>query len=142
MSPSGWGIIPATVRRALSLISCGRYPSLTKYSLLMNTALMVTVANELFSKCGRCIGWLSTPVPAYRTGADYFRPLQDLDLSEQPGVDLMLGLVHESEVEGSRERIEAASEVIPTFQIASAWGLARHTQDEMDAIFGAYNTVL
>ncbi|KAB5563162.1 hypothetical protein GE09DRAFT_1111257 [Coniochaeta sp. 2T2.1] len=107
-----------------------------------DTALMVTVANSLLSKCGRRISWISMPVPAYRTDTEYFRPLQDLDLSGQEGFDLVLGLVHESEVEGSRERIKAASEVVPVFHIASSCGLGRHTEDEMDAIFGAYNAVL
>ncbi|KAB5575664.1 hypothetical protein GE09DRAFT_600026 [Coniochaeta sp. 2T2.1] len=107
-----------------------------------DTALMVTVANSLFSKCGRRIRWISMPVPSYRTDTEYFRPLRDLDLSGQAGFDLVLGLVHESEVEGSRERIKAASEVVPAFQIASTCGLGRHTEDEMDAIFWAYNAVL
>jgi hypothetical protein len=63
-------------------------------------------------------------VPIDRTDGSFYAPLRNLQL----GVDteLYLGLVHAKDgVEGTKKRIAAARQYVPSFGIASECGISR-----------------
>ena len=92
--------------------------------------LMVRVANALAKACGRSIEWVHMPVPRGRSDRPYFAPLKDLTL--QPATRLYLGLVHFTDgIEGTRKRLEAASEVAAGFGIATECGFGRRRPDTL-----------
>ncbi|KAF2250222.1 hypothetical protein BU26DRAFT_518639 [Trematosphaeria pertusa] len=86
--------------------------------------LLVKVANALHKEVGRSITWLHMPVPKGRTDREYYAPLQGL---EWEGEELHLGLVHEGDEEGTRERIEMARSVLGErgFGVATECGMGR-----------------
>jgi len=95
-----------------------------------DTGLMVRVANSLAQACGRSIDWVHMPVPRSRTDRAYFTPLQDLRL--HPATRLYLGLVHFTDgMEGTHRRLEAASEVVAGFGIATECGFGRRRPDTL-----------
>jgi hypothetical protein len=69
-------------------------------------------------------------VPRARSDADYFKPLAGLKLGAQ--TELYLGVIHAADgVEGSRRRIDAASEYVADFGIATECGIARARKSEL-----------
>lgn len=72
----------------------------------------------------RRIDWVHMPVPKQRDDIAYFEALGAVEIPE--GTELYLGLVHETGgAEGTRRRIEAASQVISRFGLATECGLGR-----------------
>lgn len=88
----------------------------------------------------RSIHWVHMPVPKEREDVAYFEPLRDLDLPEE--TELYLGLVHETGgEEATRRRIEAASQVVPRFGVATECGLGRRNLDTLGALLDQHVAV-
>jgi hypothetical protein len=89
-----------------------------------STANMVEVHNRLKATLARPIDYLHMPVPVGRSDDAYFAPLAGLELD--PGTQLFLGLVHDSDgVAGTRKRIAAAEKYARDFGIATECGFGR-----------------
>ena len=74
------------------------------------------------------------PVPKSRTDKEYFEPLRDLS-SSLGDTELVLGLVHFDDLEGTKARIAAAGNVVKAFGIATECGLGRTPPEQLDNIF-------
>lgn len=84
----------------------------------------VELANLIIDVAGRPVTWIHMPVPQNRKDVGYFKPLAGLRRS--PGTELYLGLVHAQDgIEGTVERMRAASEVTKDFGIAAECGISR-----------------
>lgn len=89
-----------------------------------DTALLVRISNIITPMVTRPIDWIHMPVPVDRTDEDYFRPLENLKLDSE--TELYLGLVHVTDgVEGTRQRIAAASKLVSDFGVATECGFGR-----------------
>jgi hypothetical protein len=89
-----------------------------------DTKLMTDLVNTLSRGVSRSIQWIHMPVPRDRNDKEYFQPLSDLRL--KPETRLFLGLVHYTDgLEGTLERIKAATSTISDFGVATECGLGR-----------------
>ena len=89
-----------------------------------DTANMVLIANTLIDRVRRPIDWFHMPVPRDRDDDAYYAPLTDLRLD--PGAELYLGLVHDSDGEaGTRRRMDAADRYFAGYGISAVCGLGR-----------------
>ena len=88
-----------------------------------DTAILVAIANGVFSRLRRSPSWLHLPVPQDRTDATYFAPLAGLKLPA--GCRLYLGLIHHADEAGDRARIDRARDVVADFGIAAECGWGR-----------------
>jgi methionine synthase II (cobalamin-independent) len=79
------------------------------------------------------VDWYHIPVPKDRLDEGYFAPLTTLDTK---GADLILGLVHPYDREGTRTRIETAGKVLGgrRFGVATECGLGRTPPEDLDSI--------
>jgi hypothetical protein len=78
----------------------------------------------------RPVQWIHLPVPRTRNDASYFEALGEIALPET--TELYLGLIHETGgEEGSRGRIEAASQVLQRFGVATECGLGRRSLESL-----------
>lgn len=93
--------------------------------------LLVKVADGILKDVQRPVAFLHMPVPRGRTDAAYYAPLKELRLGS---TELVLGLLHMGDDEGTRDRIEAASQVVKSFGIATECGLGRASGEELDSI--------
>jgi hypothetical protein len=90
----------------------------------------VELANLIVSVAGRPVTWIHMPVPAERKDRAYFEPLTRLNRGAS--TELYLGLVHtEDGVEGTVERMRAASDITRDFGIATECGIARARTPEL-----------
>ncbi|MBK01292.1 MAG: hypothetical protein CL464_02370 [Acidimicrobiaceae bacterium] len=81
-------------------------------------------AGIVFERLDRSVEWIHLPVPRTRDDVEYFQPLADLNVPDT--TELYLGLVHETGGEdGTRRRIDAASQVLTRFGVATECGLGR-----------------
>ena len=95
---------------------------------------------ELLAGVRRRIDWIHLPVPRERDDVPYFEPLGTIDLPDE--TELYLGLVHETGgVEGTRARIEAASQVVARFGVATECGLGRRSRTSIPALFDQHAEV-
>lgn len=98
-----------------------------------DAANLVAVANALFAKAARPVGFLHLPLPIERDDAAYFAPLGELAL--HPETSLFLGLVHhEDGTAGAARRIAAARPALAAagleeFGIATECGFGRGPAD-------------
>jgi hypothetical protein len=94
-----------------------------------DTAAMVDFANRLHKDLGHAVAYIHMPVPKERDDLAYFEPLRNLEIGE---TELFLGLVHKSDgLEGGQRRVNAASEVVDSFGIATECGLTSYTKAEV-----------
>ena len=96
-----------------------------------DTALLVDIGNAVVRGTARPVNWLHMPVPKGRTDAAYYAPLKQLEIGD---TELYLGLLHSDDEEGTRKRIQTASEFISPFGLATECGLGRSSQAELDSI--------
>ena len=90
----------------------------------VDTTLMTHLANKLSQGVSRPIQWIHMPVPRDRNDEAYFLPLSELQF--KPETRLFLGLVHYTDgLEGTLDRINAASATVSEFGIATECGLGR-----------------
>ncbi|KAF1953787.1 hypothetical protein CC80DRAFT_568808, partial [Byssothecium circinans] len=105
-----------------------------------DVGLMVEVGNALHKCVQREIQWLHLPVPKERKDVEYFELLRGLKW-EVP--ELYLGLVHEGDEEGTRERIAAAGKVLGEreFGVATECGMGRISSEDVEDIIKIMKTV-
>lgn len=89
-----------------------------------DAGMMVDIANRLLSGVGREVTWLHIPVPVDRNDAEFFAPLNKLQLRNR--TRLYLGIVHDADgLEGARKRFAAARSIVSDFGIATECGMGR-----------------
>jgi hypothetical protein len=93
---------------------------------------MVLVADALLVRCARHVDWIHMPLPKARTDPAYFAALRDLDLGD---TELILGLVHHGDIDGTRERIATAGGFANEFSVTTECGLGRTPVHELQNIF-------
>jgi len=110
-----------------------------------DTANLVRFANELSAATQgldrpRVLDWIHIPVPIERDDRAYYQPLSGLDLPAE--TEFYLGLVHrEDGVDGARRRIEAASEFLGTFGVATECGFGRAPEGTTVPLFETHRAV-
>ena len=89
-----------------------------------DTGHLVWAMQTIFERIHRPVEWIHLPVPKERDDVAYFKPLGTVELPAE--TELYLGLVHTTGgAEGTRRRIEAASQVVPSFGLATECGMGR-----------------
>lgn len=73
------------------------------------------------------------PVTKDRTDTAYYAPLAQL-VPNLGQTELILGLVHPNDLEGTRERIRVARTVVPFFGVSTECGLGRMLEQEMNSV--------
>lgn len=101
--------------------------------------LLVEVANMLPEITDRKINWIHMPVPKDRADEAYFAPLKDLKL--KGNTEIILGLVHGFDEEGTRKKIEVASHFLDKFSVATECGCGREAKDEWESVLGILGSV-
>lgn len=101
-----------------------------------DTAILVEIGNGLIERLRRRLDFLHLPVPQDRTDAAYFAPLRELYLPED--TTLYLGLIHHDDPSGDQARIAAASEVLPSFGIATECGWGRSDPKRIPDLLAAH----
>jgi hypothetical protein len=76
------------------------------------------------------------PVPQDRTDRKYFQPLEGLRLSAAS--QLIMGLIHHDDETGDRARVEAASDVVGSFGVASECGWERTDPDRVPGLLESH----
>lgn len=95
-----------------------------------NMKLMVELANEMSTAVGRNFDWIHMPVPKDRVDDAYFEPLKDLKLGTD--AELVLGLAHPGDLEGTKKRIEVAGKFAETFAVSTECGMGRMKDGEFE----------
>lgn len=99
----------------------------------VDMAKMVDFANAVEAGARRPLTYLHMPVPQNRNDRAYFAPLQNLALSSG---SIFLGLVHYNDIEGTRQRIATASEILQgaSFGVATECGMGRTPPEQLSSI--------
>lgn len=95
--------------------------------------LMVKVANALSNELGstRTIEWFHMPVFKDRTNSEFYEALKGLHVGD---AKLFLGLVHAHDLDGTKERIEAARKVYGgSFGVGAPFGLGRSSKEDAES---------
>jgi hypothetical protein len=101
---------------------------------------LVRVASTIADEIDRTLQWVHMPVPRDRTDTDYIQPIENLDIPDT--TELYLGLVHYSDgVEGTRRRIQAASEFLDEFGVATECGWGRRDPETIEALASIHTEV-
>ena len=91
-------------------------------------------ARTVLEGLNRPVQWIHLPVPRTRDDVEYFEPLGEILIPDI--TELYLGLVHETGgEEGTRRRIDGASQVVPRFGVATECGLGRRQFETLGALF-------
>ena len=97
-------------------------------------------AGTVFESLDRPVEWIHLPVPRTRDDVEYFQPLADLNVPDT--TELYLGLVHETGgEEGTRRRIDAASQVLTRFGVATECGLGRRPLESLGPLLDQHAAV-
>jgi len=98
--------------------------------------LMVDVALKVMELAKRKLDWVHMPVPKDRVDDAYFEPLARLrPVVEESGTDVVLGLVHAFDEEGTRARMKTGAKFIgENFAIATECGMGRTPVEHLDSI--------
>jgi hypothetical protein len=94
---------------------------------------MADLSNALLERCKRPINYIHMPVPKDRTDVQYFEPLQHL---KPHATELVLGLVHNNDLDGTKLRIQAAGQSVDSFSIATECGMGRTPAEQLENILG------
>ncbi|GAB7363777.1 hypothetical protein MBLNU230_g4345t1 [Neophaeotheca triangularis] len=103
-----------------------------------STAAVVERGLRILNDCPHSVSFFHLPVPLSAEGRldEYFAPLADLvPKLKAHGCELVLGLLHYGDLEGTRRRIEAAGKVAPEFAVASECGYGRTPPEQLEGIF-------
>ncbi len=101
---------------------------------------LVRVANAVAEGVDRSIQWMHMPVPRERTDEAFVRPMGQLELPDN--TELYVGLVHYTDgVEGTRERIQAASRYLDEFGVATECGWGRRAPETLDVLASIHTAV-
>ena len=96
--------------------------------------LPVDLANTLITQVGpmRSVNYVHMPVPKDRKDLDYVLPLQHLQTNS---TQLVLGLVHGFDMEGTTERIETAKRATQSsFGVSTECGMTGKQQDYLESV--------
>ena len=93
----------------------------------------------LQSRSSHTFAYFHCPVPVSAMSflPEYFEPLPELYAALQKAdCELILGLVHYGDLEGTRQRIEAAKEKVPgiRFGVATECGMGRTPAEQLEGI--------
>ena len=106
----------------------------------VDASKLADIANVLAAGVNRPLTWIHLPVPRDRDDVGYFAPLGDLALHDD--TELYLGLVHFTDgVEGAERRIAAASDVVPSFGVATECGMGRRPPEQVPALLDIHAAV-
>jgi len=94
--------------------------------------LLVEIATSLVAAADRNVNFIHMPVPKSRVDEVYFAALQNLNIPST--TELILGLVHYDDLEGTRIRIESAAKTGKRFAIATECGMGRTPFHELESI--------
>ena len=92
---------------------------------------MVNLSNVLFERCKRPIDYIHMPVPIGRTDDQYYEPLEQLGAHD---TELILGLVHYDDIDGTMSRIQTAGKYVKAFSVATECGMGRAQPEELENI--------
>ncbi|WP_213803264.1 hypothetical protein [Granulicella sp. dw_53] len=99
----------------------------------IDLTIAVAFANGLSQTLERRLDYVHMPVPISRFDDSYFRPLAHMKVSSS--TRLVLGLIHFTDgVQGTRQRIEAASRHVREFDIATECGFGRRDPSTVPAL--------
>ena len=97
-------------------------------------------AGTVFESLDRPVEWIHLPVPRTRDDIEYFQTLADINVPDT--TELYLGLVHETDgEEGTRRRIDAASQVLTRFGVATECGLGRRPLESLGPLLDQHAAV-
>lgn len=100
--------------------------------------------NSILPRCRRPPQWLHIAVPlsAMDKLQDFYAPLKSLaPVLERDSIELFLGLVHYQDLEGTRERIAKAGQVVKSFGVATECGLGRTPCEQYEDIMSIVREV-
>jgi hypothetical protein len=101
-------------------------------------------ALALLARTPHRVAYFHCPVPlsAISILSDYLAPLSQLyPALVEHGCELILGLVHYEDLEGTKERIEEARKLAPAFEVATECGMGRTPQDHVADLMAILATV-
>lgn len=104
----------------------------------VSTAVVVERGLRILDECPHPVAWFHLPVPlsAMQSLDEYYAPLAELvPKLQERGCELVLGLVHAGDAEGTRRRVEAAGKVVGEFAVASECGYGRTPVEQLEDIF-------
>jgi hypothetical protein len=106
-----------------------------------DAGMMVDIANRFLSGIQRKVTWVHMPVPVNRDDAEFFAPLEKLQI--KPETRLYLGLVHDADgIEGASKRISAARSTVSDFGIATEVGLGRRQPETIPNLLQLHREIL
>ena len=101
---------------------------------------MVDFANQLTTQLKHPLRWVHMPVPRDRDDDAYFSPLKELKLN--PGTELYLGLVHDTDgAAGTLRRLAVAKKFVTSFGIATECGMGRRPPKTIPALLDLHREV-
>lgn len=92
---------------------------------------MADVGEAILKRIKRTVNWIHLPVPKDRADVAYFEPLRKLVETKQDTTKIYLGLVHEYDLEGTRELIQAAKKIVPWFGVSTECGMGRRDEEAL-----------
>ncbi|MDG2034545.1 MAG: hypothetical protein P8J29_11445 [Rhodospirillales bacterium] len=123
--------VPQTVELGLHL--CYGDPGHKHIIEPSDLSVCVEFSNGFTVGTKRSIEWIHMPVPRDRNDKGYFEALSKLKLA--PETELILGLVHHTGgIEGTRQRIETATQYIKDFAISTECGLGRREPSTLNEL--------
>ena len=78
------------------------------------------------------------PVPKDRVDRGYFEPLHQLQIGQ---TELILGLVHYNDLEGTKTRINTAGEFVRSFGVSTECGMGRTPPEQLENILSIHAAV-
>ncbi|USW53450.1 hypothetical protein Slin15195_G067690 [Septoria linicola] len=87
----------------------------------------------------RRLKWVHMPVPKWVEEEDFFGALGRINWD---WTELVLGLVHAGDLDGTTRRTEMAGKLVDKFGVSTACGLGRSTKDDLESVMETYSTVL
>jgi len=101
---------------------------------------LTTVANGVVEGMDRSVNWIHMPVPRERFDRAFYEPLESLKLPAE--TELYLGLIHTTDgEEGARRRVEAASEFVDGFGVATECGFGRRPVETVPELLRIHASV-
>ena len=99
----------------------------------------VTIANRSLAQCSRPVAYVHIPVPRGSFSDDFYRPLEQLSVSDQ--TEIYLGLVHYTDgLAGTAERIRIAKRHLDTFGVATECGFGRRDPAAIPALLDLHRS--
>ncbi len=101
-----------------------------------DTQVMVELLSSLVPRLNRPLHFVHLPVPKHRTDDEYYRPLASLKLPRE--TELYLGLVHDGDHDGNRERLACALRYVSPAGVATECGWGRSAPERVPGLLEAH----